>query len=581
MKRPFHLKHLYIPMLSVALALPAVAQTASDPVAALDNLAPDPVSDVVATPDVEGIDISWFQSPSDGQRPAPTGDVTSGGTFVQVNDVAGYNVYRSENGGAFVLAGTTAPGTTEFLDIGAVSGATLAYQVTAIDAAGNESDAVASATVSLGPPPSLVVSPSNNVDFGSIVSDESVAHVITISNDATLANANLSLTASIEPATIGVSAAGFSVEPASLLLAPGASDILTVTFSAADAGGFNGDYAATLTLRTNDPDLVDREVAIRFSASITGGTAVPEIQLSASSFSFGKRKLNATGTRVLRIDNLGGLPLEGSLSISGTSAFSLSDASFAVAAGSSQDITVSFAPTIEGVFGGTLTVNSNDLDESQIDIPLSGTGVTQLSGPGTQVRKVVKATLRVTDTVDPDDQVAVDAFLAQLRTLLADLLGINPNRIRVTGIAQGSTIISFQIVDAGAGSSEPSSDAALAELAAAVADTTSDEFADLGGTESFVDETADVVLAPVDADGEPILGWFTFGTSDTSVGFDDFFLFADNFGTVEGDETFDPIFDIAPADEPNGAVDFDDFFRFADDFGKPVANADEIIALLP
>ena len=54
-----------------------------------------------------------------------------------------------------------------------------------------------------------------------------------------------------------------------------------------------------------------------------------------------------------------------------------------------------------------------------------------------------------------------------------------------------------------------------------------------------------------------------------AVDFDDFFLFADNFGKSEGDVGYDPLFDISP----NGAVDFDDFFRFADDFGKVVANA--------
>ena len=71
---------------------------------------------------------------------------------------------------------------------------------------------------------------------------------------------------------------------------------------------------------------------------------------------------------------------------------------------------------------------------------------------------------------------------------------------------------------------------------------------------------------PVDANGEPILGWFA-RTSDT-VGFDDFFLFADHFGLGEGEEGYDPLFDIVV----NMAIDFDDFFRFADDFGKVVNN---------
>ena len=53
---------------------------------------------------------------------------------------------------------------------------------------------------------------------------------------------------------------------------------------------------------------------------------------------------------------------------------------------------------------------------------------------------------------------------------------------------------------------------------------------------------------------------------DGDVDFDDFFLFADNFGLKADDATFDPLFDIAA----NGQIDFDDFFLFADNFGTAV-----------
>ena len=46
----------------------------------------------------------------------------------------------------------------------------------------------------------------------------------------------------------------------------------------------------------------------------------------------------------------------------------------------------------------------------------------------------------------------------------------------------------------------------------------------------------------------------------SGVDFDDFFLFADNFGQAD----FDPAADI----DGDGDVDFDDFFLFADNFGK-------------
>ena len=78
------------------------------------------------------------------------------------------------------------------------------------------------------------------------------------------------------------------------------------------------------------------------------------------------------------------------------------------------------------------------------------------------------------------------------------------------------------------------------------------------------------VIAPLDRNGDPILGWFT--REGDQVDFDDFFLFADHFGTEQEQPGYDARFDIVA----NGRIDFGDFFRFADDFGKVVANASVI-----
>jgi len=64
-----------------------------------------------------------------------------------------------------------------------------------------------------------------------------------------------------------------------------------------------------------------------------------------------------------------------------------------------------------------------------------------------------------------------------------------------------------------------------------------------------------------DAQGLPILGLFG---ADATVGFDDFFIFAENFGSKAGDATFERAFDL----HPNNRIDFNDFFVFADNFGK-------------
>ena len=68
---------------------------------------------------------------------------------------------------------------------------------------------------------------------------------------------------------------------------------------------------------------------------------------------------------------------------------------------------------------------------------------------------------------------------------------------------------------------------------------------------------------PRDADGQVVQGLFN---DDEVVDFEDFFLFADNFGLREEDAAFDARYDL----DGNGQVDFDDFFIFADNFGRAV-----------
>ena len=132
-----------------------------------------------------------------------------------------------------------------------------------------------------------------------------------------------------------------------------------------------------------------------------------------------------------------------------------------------------------------------------------------------------------------------------------------------------------------------------------------DEFAKVGqvdaGVTSFVDETAlngvrytyqvrpydldnetgsdleQTAMAvrnlAVDSEGRTLFGLFG---ADNSIGFDDFFIFADNFGLTVEDTGFDPAFDLAP----NATIDFDDFFVFADNFGRSTAAAGKIVPML-
>ena len=81
-------------------------------------------------------------------------------------------------------------------------------------------------------------------------------------------------------------------------------------------------------------------------------------------------------------------------------------------------------------------------------------------------------------------------------------------------------------------------------------------------TASDIEQTAMAVRNSVlDSEGRALYGLFG---ADNRIGFDDFFIFADNFGLTAEDAGFDPAFDLAPSAE----IDFDDFFVFADNFGR-------------
>ena len=93
-------------------------------------------------------------------------------------------------------------------------------------------------------------------------------------------------------------------------------------------------------------------------------------------------------------------------------------------------------------------------------------------------------------------------------------------------------------------------------------------------TGSDLEQTAMAVRNSVlDSEGRVLFGLFG---ADNRIGFDDFFIFADNFGLTAEDAGFDPAFDLAPS----AAIDFDDFFVFADNFGRSTAGAGKRVPML-
>jgi hypothetical protein len=76
----------------------------------------------------------------------------------------------------------------------------------------------------------------------------------------------------------------------------------------------------------------------------------------------------------------------------------------------------------------------------------------------------------------------------------------------------------------------------------------------------------------IDKSGKPVIGLFG---ADSRVGFDDFFIFSDNFGLDAGSQDFEPAFDLSP----NNKIDFDDFFVFVDYFGRSIEASGKVVPL--
>ena len=138
-------------------ASPAAAQLAvSGSTVDTDDLAPSPVGAVQAEFNEGGrsITVTWPLSDDDAVRQVPTSsDFTTGGTFREVNDVAGYNIWRrfaDDSEGNLTMVGSVGTGVTSLVDASidvSAGSRRYVYMVSVVDASANESAPIESAEV--------------------------------------------------------------------------------------------------------------------------------------------------------------------------------------------------------------------------------------------------------------------------------------------------------------------------------------------------------------------------------------------------------------------------------------------------
>jgi len=143
-----------------------------------------------------------------------------------------------------------------------------------------------------------------------------------------------------------------------------------------------------------------------------GGGNVPIISLSTTELDFGNVEVGQTATEQLTVFNLGTEELTGTLAA--TEAFTPEVTSYSVAAGGELVIDIEFAPMAAMTYESDLIITSNDPNNVELTVELSGTGestgsgleliptVTELNGnypnpfnPTTNIKFSLKADSRV------------------------------------------------------------------------------------------------------------------------------------------------------------------------------------------
>ncbi|MCP5098633.1 MAG: choice-of-anchor D domain-containing protein, partial [Chloroflexi bacterium] len=215
------------------------------------------------------------------------------------------------------------------------------------------------------PEPEITVSPTS-LAFGDVVNGTDSDLTVSITNDGT---------ADLNVSSLSTTNGLFSIvsPTAPVVITPASTEIVTVRFSPTATGAQSGD----LTIASDDADEPTVTVALS-GAGVEPPPNEPDIAVSPASVDFGSVAPSSTADQIVTISNNGTVSLT-------VSSLAMSNAVFSVVSpatpvvvlpASSQDVTVRFSPTVDGVENGDLTITSDDPDEGSVVVSLTGIGAT-------------------------------------------------------------------------------------------------------------------------------------------------------------------------------------------------------------
>ncbi|HAE54937.1 MAG TPA: hypothetical protein DCG25_08205, partial [Acidimicrobiaceae bacterium] len=228
-----------------------------------------------------------------------------------------------------------------------------------------EDPALASIAEDIGAVEEIATALSSEIDFGVVDPSDIVTEVFTFTNNADDPEAVLTVSSAL-------SGPGFTVSDP-LNLGVGESGDVEISFDASLVSDVNGDYSGLLTIYTNDPN--NRVTDIDLFASIEDGLDEGSLVVSgAVPANFGSVIVGTSRIREVEITNAGDLALSGDVMVEGDGAFSAEVESFSLAGGEVQVVTVTFTPTLAEAAAGELVITSDDADNPEVVVALSGTG---------------------------------------------------------------------------------------------------------------------------------------------------------------------------------------------------------------
>jgi len=211
--------------------------------------------------------------------------------------------------------------------------------------------------------PDIVLSlPGNPFDFGSVNVGFYRDVSFVISNNGT---SQLSIS-SVEGTTFPFSIRTDGCSGANLQ--PGNSCNIVIRMAPTSTGSFS----STFSVNSNDPDTPS--LAININGT---GVGIQDITVSPLTINFGYLSVGQTLQRDINIRNDGSANLTINSIVGPVAPFSITSNTCpaTLTSGSSCKLTIQFAPTFQGVFSSVVSVQSNDPDESVVDVNISGTSV--------------------------------------------------------------------------------------------------------------------------------------------------------------------------------------------------------------